>query len=382
MALPTAMVNPFNFPQQELLRDGHLLAKALERMTESGQVILGPGVAAFEAAFAAWLSPELTADQVLGVANGTDALELALRGCGLNPGDKVLLPSHTAYATVAAVLRLGAVPVFLDLARDRSVLSVRDLGEQLAAVAGVKAVIAVHLYGEACDLPAIAALCEHHGVSLIEDCAQACGSTWAGRPLGLWGRFAAFSFYPTKNLAAFGDGGALLVNRTGDVETSRRRRFYGWDGGRQAVQFGVNSRLDELQAWVLEGKLARLDQRIAQRRQVARWYEERLEGRAWLPGDGGDWRHSYHLYVIGLPPESRQRLLAEAAGPELPLAVHYPLACHQHAYIRERFGPGRPLPRTEARLAEILSLPLHPYLEEGQIEAICRRLDPYLPRAL
>ncbi len=382
MPVQAPIANPFNFPQQELLRDGHLLTTALERMAASGQLILGEGVTAFEAAFAAWLSPELAADQVMGVANGTDALELALRGCGVAPGDKVLLPSHTAYATVAAVLRLEAVPVFLDLARDRSVLSVGDLGKQLTRVAGVKAVIAVHLYGEACDLPAIAALCERHGVSLIEDCAQACGSTWAGQPVGLWGRFAAFSFYPTKNLAAFGDGGALVVNRKGDVETSRRRRFYGWDGERQAVQFGVNSRLDELQAWVLLGKLAHLDQRIAQRRQVARWYEQRLAGRAWLPGDGCDWRHSYHLYVISLPAEPRQRLLQEAAGPELPLAVHYPLACHQHTYVRQRFGAGRPLPRTEARLQEILSLPLHPYLEEQQIEAICQRLDPYLPRSL
>jgi len=382
MAVQTPMANPFNFPQQELLRDGHLLAAALERMSASGQLVLGEGVKEFEAAFAAWLSPELAPDQVVGVANGTDALELALRGSGVASGDKVLLPSHTAYATVAALLRLDAVPVFLDLEADRAVLSVQDLGDQLATVAGVKAVIAVHLYGEACDLPAISALCDRHGVSLIEDCAQACGTTWTGQSVGQWGRFAAFSFYPTKNLAAFGDGGALVVNRKGDVEASRRRRFYGWDGGREAVQFGVNSRLDELQAWVLLGKLAHLDQRIAKRRQVARWYVERLGGRVRLPGDGCDWRHSYHLYVISLPPRLRQRLLQEAAGPELPLAVHYPLACHQHAYIRQRFGSGRPLPRTEERLGEILSLPLHPYLDQAQIHAICQRLDPFLPRAI
>jgi dTDP-4-amino-4,6-dideoxygalactose transaminase len=375
------MANPFNFPQQELLRDGHLLVSALERMTESGQLILGEGVAAFETALAHWLSPSLTPEQVVGVANGTDALELALRGCGVTPGDRVLLPSHTAYATVAAVLRLEAEPVFLDLESSGSLLSVQDLGEQLTTVPGVKAVIAVHLYGAACDLPAIATLCEHHGVSLIEDCAQACGTTWDGEPVGRWGRFAAFSFYPTKNLAAFGDGGALVVNRPADVEASRRRRFYGWDEKRQAVQFGVNSRLDELQAWVLLGKLANLEQRIAQRRQVAHWYEQRLRGRARLPGDGQAWRHSYHLYVIGLPPTLRQQLLHEAAGPELPLAVHYPQACHQQAYVHQRFGAGRPLPNTEAHLQEILSLPLHPYLQEEQIEAICQRLDPWLPKA-
>lgn len=374
------MANPFNFPQQELLRDGHLLQDGLSRMAAGGQLILGEGVGAFEAAFAALLSPTLTPEQVVGVANGTEALELALRGCGVGAGDQVLLPSHTAYATVAAVLRLEAVPLFLDLASGRGVLCVDHLGEQLERHREVRAVIAVHLYGEACDLPAISALCDRHGVSLIEDCAQACGTTWAGRSVGSWGRFAAFSFYPTKNLAAFGDGGALVVNRPADVEAARRRRLYGWDEGREAVQFGVNSRLDELQAWVLLGKLADFQKRIDRRRRVADWYRQRLEGRVGLPGDGETWRHSYHLYVIRVPPALRQELLSLASPTELPLAVHYALACHQHAYVRERFGPADPLPRTEACVREILSLPLHPYLEEEQIDRICAQLDPLLPR--
>jgi dTDP-4-amino-4,6-dideoxygalactose transaminase len=135
----------------------------------------------------------------------------------------------------------------------------------------------VHLYGESCDLASLRSLCDDEGLDLIEDCAQACGTLYRGEPVGTWGRFAAFSFYPTKNLAAFGDGGALVVNRPGDAETARRNRFYGWDGRRQAVQFGVNSRLDELQAWVLLGKLDHLRSQIAARRQVARWYRERLQ---------------------------------------------------------------------------------------------------------
>jgi dTDP-4-amino-4,6-dideoxygalactose transaminase len=376
------MSDPFNFPQQELIRHGHLLADAAERMTRSGQLILGEGVRGFEAAFATWLAGELNPEQVIGVASGTDALELALRGADVAPGDRVLLPAHTAYATVAAVLRVEAIPVFVDIAPGRSVLCPEDLDDQLHQHAPVKAVIAVHLYGEACDLDAIAALCCLHGVSLIEDCAQACGTSWAGGSVGLVGRFAAFSFYPTKNLAAFGDGGALVVNRPEEAEAARRSRCYGWDATRQAVQFGVNSRLDELQAWILLAKLTHLDDHIRRRRQVAGWYRERLTGRVELPPDGPGWSHSYHLHVIRLEPQVRGRLLGEAARLELPLAVHYPLACHQHPYVLERFGPTRPLVHTEELLGRILTLPLHPYLEKAHIERVCRRLEPWLPERI
>jgi dTDP-4-amino-4,6-dideoxygalactose transaminase len=174
--------DPFNFPQQELLRYGHLVTDAVERITASGQVILGEGVRQFEAAFAAWLGAGCTPEQVIGVANGTDALELALRAAGVGPGDRVLLPSHTAYATAAAVLRLEARPVFVDLEPGRPVLAVSQVADLLGAAAAegdgegpVRAVIAVHLYGEACDLVPLLSLCEQHGVALIEDCAQACG---------------------------------------------------------------------------------------------------------------------------------------------------------------------------------------------------------------
>ena len=319
---------------------------------------------------------ERTPPAVVGVANGTDALELALRGCGIGPGDRVVMPAHTAYATTAAVLRVGAVPLFADIAATGHGIAL-DHVRQLLQEAGPRprALIAVHLYGEACDLTELKALCDEHGLDLIEDCAQACGTLYRGEPVGSWGRFAAFSFYPTKNLAAFGDGGALVVNRPGDVEAARRSRFYGWDGRRQAVQFGVNSRLDELQAWVLLGKLDHLRSQIADRRQVAHWYRERLQHLAGrgvvLPTDGPDWEHSYHLYVIQLPSDQRDWLLEQGRSMGLPLAVHYPLACHQQPYVNERFGPQAGLPRTEERLGRILSLPLHPYLDERQIDEVC-----------
>jgi dTDP-4-amino-4,6-dideoxygalactose transaminase len=374
------MSDPFNFPQQELLRYGHLVEQGLERLTSSGQVILGAGVSQFEAAFAAWLGSNCRPEQVIGVANGTDALELALRAAGVGPGDRVLLSSHTAYATAAAVLRLEARPVFVDLEPGRSVLSPAHLAELLAAEppqgeGRFKAVIAVHLYGEACDLEALLPICHRHGLALIEDCAQACGTTYRDRAVGTWGDFAAFSIYPTKNLAAFGDGGALVVNRPEAVEAARRSRVYGWDPERQAVQFGVNSRLDELQAWVLLGKLADLNAQIEQRRAVAAWYGPLLgdgDGAPLLPGDGADWRHSYHLYVIRLDPARRDQVLQEGRRQGLPLSLHYPLACHQRPYLVKRFGPLPALPETERRVKEILTLPLHPHLPRENVEQVGR----------
>ncbi len=382
------MSDPFNFPQQDLLRHAHLISDAVDRLCRSGQLILGEGVRQFEVAFATWLGAGTQPRQVIGVANGTDALELALRAAGVGPGDRVLLPSHTAYATAAAILRLEACPVFVDLEPGRPVLSATHLDQLLSGSetspgqGPFRAAIAVHLYGEACDLVPLLAVCERHGIALIEDCAQACGTLYRQRAVGTWGHFAAFSFYPTKNLAACGDGGALVVNRPDRIEAARRSRFYGWDDDRRAVQFGVNSRLDELQAWVLLGKLASLGEQIEQRRQVADWYAGQLGACLLrLPGDGADWRHSYHLYVVRLDPSERERVLVEGKRRGLPLALHYALGCHQTPYLIERFGPQPPLPETERRLAEILTLPLHPYLDLASVCSVAEPLRDLLAEA-
>jgi aminotransferase EvaB len=372
-------MNPNNFVQQELHRDGAFLLDALEHMRCSGEAILGHGVHGFEQAFAQWLAAEGEVPDVIGVASGTDALELALRACGVAAGDPVLLPAHTAYATLAAVLRVGGEPVFVDVEAEAPVLSPTHLEELLRDGLAKSAqlprvLIAVHLYGASCDLDVVESLCNRFGIDLIEDCAQACGTLYRGQPVGTRGRFAAFSFYPTKNLAAFGDGGALVVNRHEDIESCRRSRLYGWDERRQAIQFGVNSRLDELQAWVLLAKLSTLADRIRQRRSVAGWYQQRLQGLMKLPKDGEQWQHSYHLYVVEVAAEQRPALLAAADQAGLPLGVHYPLACHQHPHVLQRFGPCASLPNTEKLVLRILSLPLHPYLEEKQVDSVCQLL--------
>ena len=385
--------NNFNFPQIEARRYRSALHRAQRAVERSGQMILGPGVAGFEADLAAWMGQGLVAQQVIGVANGTDALELALHACGVSAGDLVALPSHTAYATAAAVLRRGALPLFVDISTDRPVMDASALRARLMKPPigrPVKAVIAVHLYGEACDLEALLRVCREHGVPLIEDCAQACGTEYRGQQVGTFGDFACFSFYPTKNLAAFGDGGALVTRAQGEcLEQIRRMRFYGWDQNREAVQWGVNSRLDELQALLLSAKLQHLKQHIAQRRRVAGWYWHGLSpllgqtALRRLPGDGQAWRHSYHLYVVEVEPESRPKILEHCLNQGIPVGVHYPKACHQQAFLRERADNSAnadgqserdTLLNTEGLVERILTLPLHPYLSRKAVERVLRVL--------
>jgi dTDP-4-amino-4,6-dideoxygalactose transaminase len=375
-----------NFPLLDCLNYKPVIESAVERVAQSGQTILGEGVRGFEQDFANWLGTGFTGDHCVGVGNGTDALELALHCAGIQPGEGVIVPSLTAYATVAAILRTGAKPVFADIEAERPVISLTEVERLLnhRSVHSVRAVIAVHLYGEACDLEALRNLCQQHGVALIEDCAQATGTTYRGTAVGTWGDFAAFSFYPTKNLAALGDGGMLVVGSQAEdsmLEKARRLRFYGWNERREAVDFGVNSRLDEIQAWILRGKMLDLKQKIKQRRERASQYTDLLKGWAArsnvpLPLDGEDWSHSYHLYVIRIVPELRNKLLAAGQRDGIPYGVHYSLACHQHPYMAQQpESHDLHLPNSEKFSASVLSLPLNPYLTANDVDHVSKHLQ-------
>ncbi|KEF40735.1 MAG: hypothetical protein ER33_15455 [Cyanobium sp. CACIAM 14] len=380
------MLERCNFPLQDASNYREAIALAFERVIASGQVILSGGVQAFEEAFAAWLGDGFTAEHCVGVGNGTDALELALRCAGVTPGDGVIVPSFTAYATVASLLRIGAVPHFADVAPSRPVICPLEVERLLAgrhSTRRIRAVIAVHLYGEACDLRSLRDICDHRSVALIEDCAQATGTMYEGGSIGTWGDFASFSFYPTKNLAALGDGGMLVLGRQSDLSrlrTARRLRTYGWNREREAVEFGVNSRLDEVQAWILWAKLKDLSKSISARRSLAGRYRDLIgpwagqEGIS-LPGDGINWKHSYHLYVITVHPMVRTNILSRGVADGIPYAVHYPLACHQQAYIAQRLeATPVHLPHTERLAASVLSLPLNPYLTEQDVQAVSSHL--------
>lgn len=380
-----------NFPLQDCLHYKPVIQEAFAHVMQSGQTILAAGVRGFEDEFAAWLGGGLTAEHCIGVGNGTDALELAMHCAGVKPGDAVVVPSLTAYATVAAILHVGARPIFADVESERPVIAVEEvrriIEDEGPNPKRIKAVIAVHLYGEACNIKPLQDLCLAQGIALIEDCAQATGTVYEGTRVGTWGDYAAFSFYPTKNLAALGDGGMLVLGPRAsqdDLLSARRLRFYGWDKSKEAVQFGINSRLDEVQAWILRGKLKDLDERVAARRNLALKYGEYLSylhhaGALQLPHDGTNWDHSYHLYVITVDPNIRDWIVAKGSEDSIPYGVHYSLACHQHRYIRERYLVDQfHLPNTEKFSASVLSLPMNPYLGEFDVELVSQHLHSCL----
>jgi dTDP-4-amino-4,6-dideoxygalactose transaminase len=368
-----------NFPKKDTEFYQDLIDEALQSILKTGQLILGPGVKQFESEFAEWLSHGIQSDHCIGVGNGTDALELALRAAGIQAGDHVAVPSHTAYATVAAILRIAAVPVFVDVHGNRPVISAETLAHTLEICNNIKAVIAVHLYGEVCDLESIQSICSQHNLALIEDCAQATGSLYHNHRVGTFGDFAAFSFYPTKNLGAMGDGGMLVVNpriNQNQQKITRQMRFYGWNDHREAVNFGVNSRLDEFQALLLSGKLSNLDSQIERRRKLASLYYSELESYlgdqiTYLPSSHDHWTHSYHLYVIQLQPSLRNKLMEASKKAKIPLGLHYALPCHQHPYIVNNYPSHHPLPNTEKIVQQILTLPLNPYLKSKDIHKVC-----------
>jgi dTDP-4-amino-4,6-dideoxygalactose transaminase len=347
---------------------------AVARVLASGHYILGPEVAAFEAEFARWLG----APAALGCANGTDALVLALKALGVGPGDAVATVSHTAVATVAAIGMAGATPVLLDVEPDTYTLDPAELAALLAApppgLGPVKAVVAVHLYGQPAAIDAICAVAARHGAAVIEDCAQAHGAALDGRAVGSWGEAAAFSFYPTKNLAALGDGGAVATARPDLAARVRALRQYGWDAARLSGEPGVNSRLDEVQAAILRVMLARLDADNARRRAVAEAYDAALaDGATRPPARRPGATHVFHQYVVAHGDRDAAQARLRAAG--VGTAVHYPVPVHLQPAYRGRVALGPAGCRTTERIAgEILSLPMHPHLTEGEVARVCAAL--------
>jgi dTDP-4-amino-4,6-dideoxygalactose transaminase len=335
--------------------------EATRRVLESGTYVLGPEVAAFEQEFATYVGVA----HGVGVANGTDALELALRALGVGVGDAVFTVSHTAVATAAAIMRCGAQPIFVDVDPATFTMDPGHLESAIRVIAPRRevrpaAVVPVHLYGQMADMRSIVSLSHAAGLRVVEDCAQAHGSQLAGRPAGTWGDAASFSFYPTKNLGAFGDGGLVATNDPELASRVRMLRQYGWSEARVSMHTGANSRLDELQAAILRVGLRHLDEDNEHRRTTARLYDRLVRSGVRVPRTGRDVKHVYHQYVI----QSRRRdaLRAALAGQGIGSAVHYPLAAHQQpAFAQASFRAGT-LVTTERIVTEVLSLPMYPTL--------------------
>jgi dTDP-4-amino-4,6-dideoxygalactose transaminase len=346
---------------------------AVARVLQSGWYVLGQEVRAFETEFAAWLGTTAA----IGCGNGTDALAIALRALGVGPRASVVTVSHTAVATVAAIEMVGATPILVDIEPDFYTMDPQELAEVLAhpppGVPPIRAVIPVHLYGQAAALTPIISACRQHGVPVIEDCAQAHGATLDGRKLGTFTEIATFSFYPTKNLGALGDGGMVVTTnaRLGTEITALRQ--YGWRKHYISEAAGVNSRLDELQAAILRVKLAHLDAQNARRRSIAALYDQALRGKSMAPLARPDAEHVYHLYVVRSP--DRAALQAEFRAAGVGTGIHYPAPVHLQPAYRGHIAMGPASCRaTEAAAQQILSLPIYPELTDAQIARVCEIL--------
>lgn len=347
---------------------------AIARVLHSGWYILGAEGAAFEQEFAEWLGLR----RAVGCANGTDALVLALRGLGIGPGMAVATVSHTAVATVAAIEMVGATPLLIDIDPDTYTMDPDELIAVLEdpppGLPPIRAVIPVHLYGQACDLAPMLTACRAAGVAVIEDCAQAHGATLDGRMLGTLGDIAAFSLYPTKNLAALGDAGIIATADTELAERIAAIRQYGWKRRYLSDMVGVNSRMDELQAAVLRVRLPLLAAANARRQAIAAAYDAALRGGSIAPPvrrPGAE--HVFHQYVIRSG--EREDLAARLRAQGVATAIHYPLAVHQQEAYRGRIplGPAA-CAETEAASREVLSLPIYPELSDAQVELVCAAL--------
>lgn len=349
-------------PRAGYLAHRSAIDAAITRVMASGSYMLGEEVHAFEAAFARHVGVA----HAVGVANGTDAIALALRALGVQNGDRVATVAHTAVATVAAVAMAGAVPVLVDIDPVRGTMDPQHLADTLARTP-VAAVVVVHLYGQPADLDAIATIARGHGARLVEDCAQAHGATWRDARVGRFGDAAAFSFYPTKNLGAFGDGGLVATDDAAVARRLQALRQYGWDDARIARESGgVNSRLHELQAAILNARLPFLDADNARRVAIADRYDTLLAG---LPVERpvrfADSAPVFHQYV--LQADGRDGLRQALAAGGVATGVHYPVPVHlQSAWTDVATGPGG-LPQTERAARRVLSLPMYPQLADAQV---------------
>lgn len=299
---------------------------------------------------------------IAGVASGTDAIEIALRALGVGPGDEVIAPANTCVPTIAGITASGAQPVLADI--DLETYAIDPASIRRALTARTKAIVPVHLYGHPCDVDAIQHVIAGRDVVIMEDCAQAHGATYKGRPCGTLGAAAAFSFYPSKNLGALGDAGAVVTRDEAALGRVRELRNYGQRDRYTSVSEGVNSRLDEIQAAVLRVLLAHLDESNATRREQAHRYASALaDTPLTLPVEAPFTRHAYHLYVVRTPDRDVFRAHLERQGVQT--QVHYPLPVHlQPAYARLGYAKGT-FPKAERACNEVVSLPLNPGLTQS-----------------
>ncbi len=349
----------------------------IERVLASGRVVLGKEVEEFEERFARFSGAKFA----IGVASGTDALLLPLMQLGIKPGDEIITTAWTFVATVGVILRLGAVPRFVDI--EYASFNMNPVLLEKAFTSKTKAIIPVHIYGHPVHMKPVTDFAEKHGLPIVEDCAQAHGARSGNKPVGLFGGFGAFSFYPTKNLGAYGDAGAVITNDRASAEKIKQLRIHG--ANQNYVyddSFGINSRLDEIQAAILNVKLDHLDSWNKARKLAAAYYTEHLSklnlSGVVLPSVRVDEDHVFHLYTLRV--KERDKLLNFLHDKGISAGVYYPIPVHQQKAFR-KLGFGEiSLPETERASREVLSLPLFPQITREEQDYVIRAVGEYFKK--
>lgn len=357
------MIIPFANPLAQFLSHQSEIEIAVLKALKTNSYILGSEVEAFEAEFSSFIGTKFA----VGVANGTDALELALRSLNIGPGDEVITVSHTAVATVAAIEAAGAIPVLVDVDPVSFTLDPENLPEALSN--NTKAIIAVHLYGHAANLEPIKEFCLKNKIYLIEDVSQAHGAEYMGKKLGSIGDIGCFSCYPTKNLGAIGDAGIITTNDPNIAKTIRMIREYGWEKRYISELSGRNSRLDELQAAILRVKLRYLDQSNDSRIRIAEKYSKGLVNPSiQKPSTLSNVKHVFHLYVIRV--KNRDKFIKEMGDKHIGLGVHYPIPIHLQPAYKNCIKASKHMEVTENLSRDVVSLPIFPELSMADVDRV------------
>ena len=353
-------------PKEQYIRSQAEIENAVLKVMRGGKYILGEEVQLLEKEFSDYIG----VNNCIGVANGTDAIELILRGLNISFGDEVITTSFTAVATVAAIEAAGAIPVLAEI-DEYFGIDPQKLSDLITDK--TKAILVVHLYGQSVDLDAIIEICKKNNLKLIEDVSQAHGAMWNNLRLGSFGHAAAFSCYPTKNLGALGDAGLVVTKSDELAKKIRMIREYGWAERYKSEIVGKNSRLDEIQAAILRIKLKHLDADNDRRRKIAKIYDEYLSQFTGIdnPKVRANARHVYHLYAVTVDHDKRDLIIEQARKNNIYFGIHYPAPVHLQQAYKDRIKVAACMDITENKSMRVISLPMYPELSEDQINKVC-----------
>ncbi|MEW5693507.1 MAG: DegT/DnrJ/EryC1/StrS family aminotransferase [Candidatus Hydrogenedentota bacterium] len=347
--------------------------RAIKNVIRDSAFVGGHYLECFEKNFADYIGRKFC----VGVGNGTDAIFLTLLSLGIGKGDEVIVPSHTFVATVEAVSATGAEPVFVDIYEDHYTMSVEKIKTQITD--RTKAIIPVHLYGQPCDMDQICIIAKENNIHIIEDCAQAHGALYKGRKTGTFGVAGCFSFFPGKNLGAYGDAGCVVCDDEALFKKIKAIKDHGRSDKYTSLYIGYNSRLDGLQAAILDVKLKYIDRWNDKRRKIAQWYSKLLQNTdVILPVEFKDVKHIYHLYVIRIK-KNREKFMSFLKEAGISCGIHYPIPCHMFQPYKNKRGADS-LPVTEKITKEIASLPIFPELTQKEVIYITNKIKEYLKR--